>query len=444
MSNSRPLLDAARDAAARYTDGLDARSVMPSAAAIDALRALRTPMPDGPTSAGAVLELLDQLGSPATVATTGGRFFGFVTGGALPVTVAANWLAAAWDQNAGVWILSPIAAELETVAAAWLLDIFDLPRDAAVGFVTGCTMGAFSSFAVARSALLRRAGYDVKRWGLTGAPRIRVVASAETHPTNLAALGYVGFGLDEIERCPVDDQGRVRADAMPELDSRTLVVLQAGNINSGASDPFVEVCAKARAARGKRSQVAGLELADSWSVDGHKWLNLPHDAAIYACRDAEAVNDVFGVEATYLVRDANRQPNAFTPELSRRARGIEFWAALQHLGRSGVEALVEGCCAYARRFAEGLAEAGYEVLNDVVLNQVAFACADEAHTRAALAAVQASGVCWLGPTHWRGRFAMRISVSSWATTAADVERSLAVMHDAFHATAAAHHTGQPA
>ena len=437
-------LDAAHEAAVRYLDDVETRAPMPTDAAIAGLDGFREPLPDGPTAAAEVVRQLDALGSPATVATTGGRFFGFVVGGALPVTVAANWLATAWDQNAGTWVLSPVAAELEEVAAGWLLDIFDLPRDAAVGFVTGSTMGTFSAIAAARSALLRRAGHDVKRHGLGGAPRIRIVASADVHPTNLAALGYAGFGLDDVETCAVDDQGRIVADAMPSLDARTLVLLQAGNINSGASDPFVAICAKARAAgawvhvdgafglwarasRRLRSLVNGVELADSWSVDGHKWLNLPQDSAVYICRDKGAVHDVFGVNATYLVRDPRRQPNTFTPELSRRARAVEFWAALKALGRSGVEALLDRSCAHATRFAAGLTEAGYEVLNDVVLNQVVFACEDEARTRAALANIQASGVCWLGPTHWRGRLAMRISVSSWATTAADVELSLAAM-----------------
>lgn len=438
------LLDGARQAAGRYLGGVDDRDVMPAPAAIAALDGFREPLPEGSSAALDVIRQLDELGSPATVATTGGRFFGFVVGGALPVTVAANWLATAWDQNAGTWVLSPVAAELEEIAAGWLLDILDLPRDAAVGFVTGSTMGTFSAIAAARSALLKRAGYDVKRRGLTGAPRLRIVASADIHPTNLAALGYAGFGSDEVEYCPVDDQGRIVPGSLPPLDARTLVLVQAGNINSGACDPFEAVCARARAAgawvhvdgafglwarasRRLRPLAAGVELADSWSIDGHKWLNLPQDSAIYVCRDREAVHDTFGVQATYLVRDARRQPNCFTPELSRRARGVEFWAALKHLGRAGVEELLDGSCAHARRFAEGLAEAGYEVLNDVVLNQVVFACAHEADTRAALARIQASGDCWIGPTHWRGRFAMRVSVSSWATGSQDVERSLVVM-----------------
>lgn len=449
MNDIKLLLDQARMLAGRYIADLGSRAVMPSNEAIAQLAELRRPLPDGPADASHVLAELDRIGSPATVATTGGRFFGFVVGGALPVTVAANWLASAWDQNAGTWILAPAAAEFEVAAAEWLLDIFDLPRDATVGFVTGSTMGAFAAFAAARSALLRRAGWDVKRRGLNGAPPLRIVTSAELHPTNLAALGYAGFGLDMVERVPVDDQGRLLAAEMPPLDDRTILVLQAGNINSGSFDPFDDAIDRAqaagawvhvdgafglwaRASRRTRSLAAGLERADSWSVDGHKWLNLPQDSAVYICRDAEAVDDVFGVSATYLVTEGvlRRQPNTLTPELSRRARGVEFWAALAHLGRSGVEALIDRCCSHARRFAEGLAAAGYEVMNDVVLNQVVFAAEDEAATRAALARIQASGVTWLGPTTWRGRFAMRISVSSWATSADDVERSLRVMADA--------------
>lgn len=438
------MLDVAHQAASRYAQSLATRAVMPTETAIAALAEFKEPLPEASSDGAAVIAALDRLGSPATVATTGGRFFGYVIGAALPVTVAANWLASAWDQNAGGWVLSPVAADLEDVAADWLLELFDLPRDAQVGFVTGSTMGAFSAFAAARSALLRRQGWDMKRRGLNGAPRIRIVTSEELHPTNLAALGYAGFGLDDVERVATDAQGRLIPDALPELDERTLVILQAGNINSGSFDPFAAICAKtraagawvhvdgafglwARASKTKRELADGIELADSWSTDGHKWLNLPQDSAIYACRDGEAVQDVFGVQATYLVQNARRTPNAFTPELSRRARGVEFWAALKFLGRSGVEALVDRCCAHAHRFAAGLAAAGYEVLNEVVLNQVVFAGASEATTKAALARIQSSGVTWLGPTSWRGRYAMRISVCSWATTPDDVERSLAVM-----------------
>jgi glutamate/tyrosine decarboxylase-like PLP-dependent enzyme len=449
MTSTPDLLDDAHRRAVRYLTERDARPVLPTPEALDALAELHGPLPETSADPRDVLAQLDRVASPAAVATTGGRYFGFVVGGALPVTVAASWLAAAWDQNAGTWILAPGAAELEGAAAAWVLELLDLPRDATVGFVTGSTMGAFAAIAAARSALLRRAGWDVKRQGLSGAPPLRIVASAELHPTNLAALGYAGFGLDAVERVPTDDQGRLIADALPPLDERTLVILQAGNINSGACDPFAAVLDRAeaagawvhvdgafglwaRASAATRPLTHGLERAQSWSVDGHKWLNLPQDSAVYACTDAAAVDDVFGVQATYLVREdpPRRQPNTLTPELSRRARGVEWWAAIRHLGRAGVEALVDRCCAHARAFAQGLGAAGYEVLNHVVLNQVVFAAGDEATTRAALARIQASGVTWLGPTTWRGRHAMRISVSSWATTPADVARSLAVMADA--------------
>lgn len=454
VNETEKLFAQVEQAAVRYIRRVDDRDVMPSPQALSALTAFAEPLGEAGTSAEAVIAMLDRVGSPATVATTGGRFFGYVVGGALPVAIAANWLASTWDQNAGNWVLSPVAAELEQVAAAWLLDLFDLPRDAVVGFVTGSTMGAFSAFAAARSALLQRQGYDVKRRGLSGAQRLRIVTSEELHPTNLAALGYAGFGLDDVERVPTDAQGRIVPESMPPLDDRTLVILQAGNINSGSFDPFEVICKQARAAgawvhidgafglwartsRSTRHLTTGIELADSWSVDGHKWLNLPQDSAIYACRDAKAIQSVFGVDATYLVKDERRQPNTFTPELSRRARGVEFWSTLKFLGRGGVADLIDRSCAHARRFAEGLIAAGYTVLNDVVLNQVVFVLDDEERTRAALAHVQASGITWLGPTHWRGRFAMRISVSSWATTKEDVERSLAAFESA--ATAARAH-----
>ena len=447
MRDENHLLTLAYEMALQYRQTLEDRPVMPTDAALKVLEALHVPLNPVGCSGEAVLGMLDSIGSPATVATTGGRFFGFVVGGALPVAVAASWLASTWDQNAGNWILSPIAAELEDVAARWLLELFDLPRQAAVGFVTGSTMGAFSAFAAARSAMLKRAGWNVKSRGLNGAPRLRIVASEDLHPTNFAALGYAGFGVDEIEFCPTDSQGRIIPERMPTLDEMTILLLQAGNINSGASDLFTEICPLARAARAwthvdgafglwartsaeKRHLVAGLELADSWSVDGHKWLNLPQDSAVYVCRDRDAVQDVFGVTATYLVSDARRQPNTFTPELSRRARGVEFWAALKYLGSSGVESLIDRCCKFARQFAEGLTKAGYRVSNEVVLNQVVFACEDDQATRECLGRIQGSGVTWLGPTHWKGQYAMRISVSSWATSEEDVQRSLDVMANA--------------
>lgn len=434
-------------AATRYVNQLDSRSVIPDGEAIENLKTIHEPLQLSPTDPKAVLGLLEKIGAPATVTSTGGRYFGFVVGGAMPVSIAANWLASTWDQNAGTWVLAPFAVEVEEVVASWMLDLLDLPRDAAVGFVTGSTMGTFSALAAARSALLRKSGYDLKKKGFRNAPQIRIVMSEEIHPTNIATLGYLGFGTDEIETCPTDEQGRLIVDSMPELDNRTIVIVQAGNINSGSFDSFEEICNRARkagawvhvdgafglwarASQTKRHLTKGVELADSWTVDGHKWLNIPQDSAIYACRDHQAINDVFGTSATYLMRDQRRQPSNLVPELSRRARGIEFWAALKSLGKQGVEDLVDRNCSHATHFSKGLADAGYEILNDVILNQVVFACHDEAATRLALERIQDSGVVWLGPTTWKGQFAMRISVSSWKTTSEDVRKSLAVMVDA--------------
>lgn len=442
------LLAAAHEASVSYVIGLEDRNVQPTEEAVQALNQLHEDLPESGHDPLTVFERIDQLCGPATVATTGGRFFGYVVGGALPVTIAAAQLAAVWDQNAGTWNLAPSAAELETVVQDWLLELLDLPRDSVAGFVTGSTMGTFSAIAAARSALLNRLGWNVKRRGLAGAPRLRVVTSEECHPTNLRALGYAGIGTDQIEFCATDDEGRLDFTSMPPLDGHTLVLLQAGNINSGSMDPFKAVCERARkcgawvhidgafglwarASAQTKPMTEGVELADSWCVDGHKWLNLPQDSAVYVCRDAAAVHDVFGVNATYLVRDgAVREPQWFTPELSRRARGVEWYAALASLGREGVSDLINRSCAHARDFASGLARGGYEILNQVTLNQVVFALPTDSETVGALGRIQSSGVTWLGPTIWKGRSAMRISVASAATTKQDVEISLKAILDA--------------
>ncbi|WP_394693573.1 pyridoxal phosphate-dependent decarboxylase family protein [Hyphobacterium sp.] len=445
------VFEAAYFASREYRTQLEDRPVMPRHEDLIRLRHLHEPLPGEGTDETAVIEKLHEIGSPNTVASTGGRFFGFVVGGALPVSVAANWLSSTWDQNAGSWLLSPIAGELEVIAGGWLLELLDLPRDAAFGFVTGATMATFSSVAAARSSLLKRQGYDIKKLGLVDTPRLRVVMSEEIHPTNIASLGYAGIGTDQIEYCPVDDQGRIIPDQMPELDSLTIVMLQAGNINSGSFDDFKTVCAIAkeagawvhvdgafglwaRTSQSKAHLTDGIEMADSWSVDGHKWPNLTQDSAVYFCRDKDAVHDVFGVDATYLMKDANRQPNNYTPELSRRARGIEFWAVLKTLGASGVASIIDRCCDHAQLIAQGLESAGYKILNDVVLNQIVFVGDDEAHTRRALKFIQDSGRLWLGPTTWKNHHAMRISVSSAATTGDEVLECISIMTAAFNET----------
>ncbi|GAC1447134.1 MAG: aminotransferase class V-fold PLP-dependent enzyme [Ktedonobacterales bacterium] len=365
-------------------------------------------------------------------------------GGSLPAALAANWLAGAWDQNAGLVTASPIAARLEEIALGWLVDVLELPRGTGAGFVTGATMANFTGLIAARHALLERAGWDVEAQGLFGAPPITVVVGAEAHPTLLKALAMLGLGHSRVVTVPVDGQGRMRADALPRLSGPALVCLQAGNVNTGAFDPARELCAVAHeagawvhvdgafglwaAAVPERAHlVAGVADADSWATDAHKWLNTPYDSGLAFVRDPRHLRAALSLSAAYLPQGERREPSQFTPEVSRRARGVEVWAALRALGRSGVADLVERTCRHATRFAEGLRAAGYEILNDVVLNQVLVSFGDAETTRRVIAGIQEDGTCWCGGTVWQGHTAMRISVSSWATTDEDVARSLAAM-----------------
>ena len=430
--------------AAEYLAGLPTRSVAPTPAALARLHSLDRPFPDGPADPTAVLEELHAVGSPATMATAGGRFFGFVVGGSLPAALAASWLAAAWDQDAGLAVLAPGAAAFEEVALRWLLDALGLPPDCAGGFVTGATMANFTALAAARHAVLRRAGWDVEADGLFGAPPIGVVVGEEVHISVLKALGLLGLGRTRVTRVPTDPLGRIRADRLPPLDDRTIVCLQAGNVNTGACDPVRDICPVAHArgawvhvdgafglwaaaAPARAHLVAGIAAADSWALDAHKWLNVPYDSGVALCRDGAALRAAMATQAAYLLQGTGREPDEYTPELSRRARGVEIWAALAALGRSGLADLVERCCRHAARFAAGLSAAGHEILNEVTLNQVLVRFGDDATTRRVIAALQADGTCWCGGTVWQGRTAMRISVSSWATTQQDVEHSLAAM-----------------
>ena len=439
-------LELLSDACARagsYLDSVAERQVRADPEAVERLRAaLATTLPQRGTPASDVLARLDLLGSPATIANAGPRYFGFVTGGALPVTVAAGTLALAWDQNAFSTTSSPAGALFEETALAWLAELFHLPPGCGGALVTGATLANVTALAAARHALLAREGWDVESNGLFGAPPIEVWVGAEVHVSVRKALGLLGFGRDRVRTLEVDAQGRIRGDALPSLAKTALVCAQAGNVNSGASDPFVVLhdwCDGAgawlhvdgafglfaAASPERRGQVEGVEDADSWAVDGHKWLNVPYDCGAAFVRDPEALRGSMSMQASYLVEQATREPFHWSPEFSRRARGVEVWAALAALGREGVADLVERCCRLAACFAEGLRRGGHEVLNDVVLNQVVVSFGDDATNTRVLERVQTEGECWCGPTTWRGRAAMRISVSSWATREEDVERSLA-------------------
>lgn len=436
--------DAARRARA-YLDGLGERRVGPDKDALAALGELDEPLPEQASDPADSLALLDRVVGPATMGMAGPRFFGFVIGGALPGTLAANWLAGAWDQNSALYAATPGTAYVEQVALRWLVDVLGLPAGTGGAFVTGATVANFTVLAAARGAVLARVGWDVEADGLFGAPPITVLASEEAHPTLLKSLGMLGLGRARIVRLPVDDHGRIRAGALPAIAEPTILCLQAGNVNTGAFDPFEDLIGPAREAGAwvhvdgafglwassvpsLRPLVRGIEHADSWATDAHKWLNVPYDSGLAFVRDPDALRAAMAVTAEYLpVEGPERNPSDFTPELSRRARGVEVWMALRSLGRAGLTELFERSCRQARRFADGLRQAGYEILNDVVLNQVLVSFGDAARTSRVIEAVQNDGTCWCGGTVWQGKTAMRISVSSWATTDADVERSLAAM-----------------
>lgn len=441
----KELLSETASRAARYLSNVNQRSVIPSAAAVAGLQALGGALPEGPSQPSEVLALLDDIGSPATVTTTGGRYFGFVIGGALPATLAANWLAGAWDQNAAMRVMSPIAAKLEDIVQAWMLELLGLPRESGAGFVTCTTMANFSGLAAARSAILQRSGWNVEEDGLFEAPPIRVVVGGEVHVSLLRALTMLGLGRSRVITVPADNQGRMRADALPVLDQHTVVCIQAGNVNTGAFDPAREVCARAResgawvhvdGAFGLWAAVspflapllADFDQADSWAIDCHKWLNVPYDSGMVVVREPQHLRRALSAgSAAYLTQSEQREPWQYTPDASRRARGVELWAAIRSLGRSGLREMIERNCHQARLFADRLRSAGFSILNDVVLNQVLVSFGSAEKTRRVIAELQSEGTCWCGGTVWQNHTAMRISISCWATTDEDVERSLEAM-----------------
>jgi glutamate/tyrosine decarboxylase-like PLP-dependent enzyme len=435
-----------------YQRGLAERPVR-ARAGVDELRTLLGgPTPDRPAEPAEVIATLADALDAGSVATAGPRYFGFVTGGALPATLAADWLAIGADVNAAAYVMSPVAGVAEDIALAWLGDLLGLPAGVSAGFVTGATMANFTGLAVARHHVLAKAGWDVERNGLQDAPRVHVVVGEERHVTVDAALRYLGLGEATAHVVPADEQGRMRAELLPGVLAQCagpmIVCAQVGNVNTGAIDPIAPICEVAHAhdawvhvdgAFGLwaaaspvlRPLVAGLGSADSWATDAHKWLNVPYDSGLAFVANAEAHRAAMRKTAGYFPdeRPGERDGDAFVPESSRRARGFAVWAALRTLGRSGVADLVERCCALARRFAVALGEVpGVQVLNDVVLNQVLVRFGDsDAVTRRVIAAAQAEGTSWFGGTVWKGMAAARISVSNWSTTEADIDRSVAAI-----------------
>ncbi|HET6952313.1 MAG TPA: aminotransferase class V-fold PLP-dependent enzyme [Acidimicrobiales bacterium] len=448
-------LAVAADRAAAYVAGLADRPVWPDVT-VDDLRAAFGDLPDDPQDPARVVRDLAAAAEPGLVATGSPRYFGFVIGGALPAALAADWLTSTWDQNAGLYVGGPSAAVAEETAGRWALDLLGLPATASFAFVTGCQMAHVTALAAARHQVLARAGWDVERRGLAGAPAVRVLAGDSRHATVDRALRFLGIGTDAVVPVPTDGSGRIRVDALAgalaEAAGPTIVCAQVGEINTGAADPVAEVCEVAHAAGAwvhvdgafglwaaaspaLRPALAGVDAADSWATDFHKWLNVPYDSGFAACAHPEAHRAAMGTRAAYLDHaDAGgpRDQMDWNPEFSRRGRGFAVYAALRSLGRTGVAALVDRGCEMARRFAAGLAAVdGAEVLNDVVLNQVLVRFrhpdGDAGYTGRVIADVQAAGTCYVTGTTWRGADAMRISIVNWQTTADDVDRSLAAI-----------------
>jgi glutamate/tyrosine decarboxylase-like PLP-dependent enzyme len=446
--SERELLHATADHAADFVDTLGERPIRAEAGVDQLYATLGGPLPERGIDPQGVIDALVEAAEPGVVGIPSGRYFGFVIGGALPAALAADWLTSAWDQNAGLYVGGPAAAVVEEVARGWLADLFGLPPDVSIAYVTGCQMAHVTALAAARHHVLATAGWDVARDGLAGSPPIRVVAGAKRHVTFDRALRLLGIGSSSVVVVPADDQGRMRVSELPDLSAGpTIVCGMAGEVNTGSFDDLAAIADAAEAAGAwfhvdgamglwvgavphMRHLLRGVERADSWATDAHKFLNVPYDSGFAFCAHPDAHRAALSVTATYLVHSKDprmRDQMDWTPEFSRRARGFTTYAALRSLGRAGVAELVGRCCAHARRFAELLADGGATILNEVVLNQVLVRFGDGERTRDVIERVQADGTCWLGGTDWEGEHAMRISVSNWRTTDEDVERSVAAI-----------------
>ena len=435
----KKIFERAKAHAFAFMDAVSKRNVVPGNETIDSLCAFDEPFPDTPQSAELVLDQLNKFGSPNAVMQTGGRYFGFVNGSVVPAALAARWLSDTWDQNAALHVISPIAAKLEQVCEQWLKDLFHLPEETVAGYVGGTSVGTLCGLAAARYHLLKKLGWDVNLKGLRQAPEIRIVLSEQAHGTVFKALALLGFGRDQLELVPADEQGRIQEARLPQLDQRTLLVLQAGNVNTGAFDEFEPICDKANqagswihidgafgmwaeASANRRHLTRGIDKGDSWSVDGHKTLNTPYDCGIVLCRHPDSLVAAMQASGSYIIYSDKRDGMLYVPDMSRRARSIELWATLKYLGRGGVEQLVDGLCEKASFFAEELERNEFRILNDVVFNQVLVACDTPDQTETTLERSQRSGVLWCGGTVWKDEPAIRISVCSWATTTDDVKR----------------------
>ncbi|MBW1911473.1 MAG: aspartate aminotransferase family protein [Deltaproteobacteria bacterium] len=444
---NKEIFEMAKSFAYTYIEKINDRPVFPSVKSIQQLSVFDEPLPEKPCNPKETLNLLDKYGSPSTVAQTGGRYYGFVNGSSISFALAAKWLSDIWDQNCALYVMSPIVSRLEDICEKWLKDLFELPSGTVAGLVSTTSTATMCGIAAGRNEILRRQDWDINLKGLFGDPPIRIVIGEQAHATVIKALSLLGFGKEQIKRVPVDSQGRMDADKLPLLDERTIVILQAGNVKSGSFDPFVKIGNQANnvgswihidgafglwaaACSKKKFLTNGIEKADSWSVDAHKTLNAPYDCGIILCKNKEALTMAMQASGSYIHYSEKRDGMLFTPEMSRRARAIELWATLKYLGRSGVEEIIEGLCDRAQQFQKQLSSAGFNILNEVVFNQILVSCNTEEETNETLKNIQESGECWCGGSIWNGEPVIRISVCSWATTVKDIDRSVAAFIEA--------------
>ncbi len=422
-----------------YADTIFERTVYPTPEAIGNLDRFVEKLPESMGNASEVLAQLNQYGTPASVAQTGGRYFGFVDGGVIPVALAVRWLTDFWDQNTALYLMSPVAAKLEEVSESWLRKLLGLPEKVVAGFVSGSSLAIFCGLAAARYRIFQNNDWDINKKGFYGAPKIRIIAGRQAHGTVVKAIALLGFGTDNIEWVETDTQGRIIPSEIPELDERTILILQAGNLRSGAFDAFDETCEKANkahawvhidgafglwaAASSRLNHLTkGMEKATSFSVDGHKTLNTPYDSGIVLCSDKEALEYALHTSGAYIAYSENRDGMRYTPEMSRRARAVELWATLKYLGKEGVDELVFGLHQRAAQIGRELKAENFQILNDIVFNQVLVACDSDTLTDLTLRHIQASGECWVGGASWNGKAVIRISICSWATTEDDITR----------------------
>ena len=439
--DEKTIFNQAKEYAFEYADEIDDRPVFPTEKAIQDLDVFNEVMPKEVGSPDEIIKLLHQYGSPATVAQTGGRYFGFVNGGAVPVSIATKWLSDFWDQNAGLYLISPINSKLEVICEQWLKEIFNLPKETVAGFVSGTSTANLCGLVAGRYRLLKNQGWDVNENGLIGAPPIKIVAHTQVHGAIKKALAIIGFGKNNITWVDSDKEGRILLEKIPEIDSNTMIILQAGNANSGAFDPFEKICKKANevgawvhvdgafglwaAATDTLSHLTkGMELASSWAVDGHKTLNTPYDSGIVLCKDGPALVSALQATGEYIIFSENKDSMLYTPEMSKRARAIELWATMKYLGKKGINEMVTGFYHHAKQFEKDMKSNGFRIMNEVVFNQIMIACDSDEETKAMLTHLQNSGECWCGGSTWHGEAVVRVSICSWATTEKDIQRTV--------------------